>query len=388
MLINRNFFIAGLLLASVVVACIFSIGSIEAAGKDVDRDILFARHLGIFDSTNYSPRMLRRPITEMAFYRGLTRVLTDIGFVRSYDFQEMQRLGILTIKKPGKKISRKLAVETMFRAIMFAINTGQIKNPEKMNTFQPFYDWIIEEKYMQGLSVALNFGIVKGTPGGKFLPASALKTSDALVLFRRFHNAFNDKKSSEVVKTTPSKKAPVQSVKSDTMLSKAQQDEKLNRNRKITIGELSNIIQEILIKAGKPAYISELKYFIRNINRRRAVTRELLTHMGVILLNAMPHNQQDSYSLYSDVKPGTGLARALGFLSRAGIRMGYSNGVLKAKEKVSRYEALSLVNKIMSEAEMRQLNTTKKATKDDFESFKNLLKIKKARIRRILSRNN
>ncbi|MFZ5952152.1 MAG: hypothetical protein ACOYXC_15715, partial [Candidatus Rifleibacteriota bacterium] len=76
-----------------------------------------------------------------------------------------------------------------------------------------------------------------------------------------------------------------------------------------------------------------------------------------------------------------------GFLSRAGIRLGYENNQLKGYEVVTTEEAVGMLNKIVESAEQFRQNQGISATRNDLESFKALIEGRKARIRRILTRS-
>ncbi|MEW6708506.1 MAG: hypothetical protein AB1403_01680 [Candidatus Riflebacteria bacterium] len=398
MINNKRYFIAGVLAATFGVAGIFSIDSIQAAGSRLQAEIKFARQIGIYDSTSYSSKMLGRPIAEQAFYRGLTSVMYELNFIESLSPEEMKHLGIIPSTDDKAVISRKAAIESMFRAISFAVNSGAVKPSRETANFQPFYDWIIEEKYMQGLGEALDRGIIKGMPNGRFCPNAHLKTSDALVLFKRMFDAYAVKTAEpvkkEVVAIEPGNKPEPSTGFNLERLQKAGAFSTIDCNVKmdpikpLKLKELYGMLHGILTQADKPAYITELKYFVRNRSMKRKVTRTMLAGLGSIMVRALPCPNVESKALYADVKTGSGLDRALGFLSRAGIRLGYENNQLKGYEIVTTEEAVGMLNKIVNSADQFRQNHGISATRNDLESFKALIEGRKARIRRILNRNS
>jgi hypothetical protein len=66
--------------------------------------------------------------------------------------------------------------------------------------------------------------------------------------------------------------------------------------------------------------------------------------------------------------------------------MGYTDHRFAGDEYITTGETLSVMQKIVEQAKVSR-SGKRMATKDDVESFKNLLKSKRARVRRILNRS-
>ncbi len=113
--------------------------------------------------------------------------------------------------------------------------------------------------------------------------------------------------------------------------------------------------------------------------------REQLAHLSAILLRALVAVEQGTYHLYADVEKDSALGRSLDFLGRAGIVLGYADHRLRAKEKITWFEAFSILEQTLALSGKRQVRS-QMATRSDFEDYKVLLKSKRARIRRILNR--
>lgn len=403
---KQHYFATGLLAATFGVAGLFSISAIQASNHRLEPEIRFARQIGIYDSTDYSNKMLNRPIAEAAFYRGLAGVLYELDIIETPSLDELISRGIMPAKVAAKAaISRKSATESIFRAISHGIDSGLILKSADAQTFQPFYDWIIEEKYMEGLGVSLEKGIIKGMPNGKFSPHANLKTGNSLILFKRIYDAFAKKPA--FVPTTPT-------ISEMKVVTESNSDEKqivadagltlerlqnagafsllsgkldLQNDKLIKLDQLQIMLQGILNQAQKPAYISEIKYLTRNLKANAPVRRGTLAYLTSVLVRALPTQQVDSQVLYADVKPGSGLARALKFLAKAGISLGYENNVLAGNEFITTNEAVGVLDKVIENAEQMQINTGAAATRDDFKQFKALIEARKARIHRILNRH-
>jgi hypothetical protein len=385
---KNRYFLTGMLAATIGVAGLFSINSIQASGSRLDKEIKFARQIGIYDSTSYSSHMLNRPIAELAYYRGLSSVLFELGIIESTSMDEMRRLGIMPTDTGKKSISRKASVEAIFRAVSFGLENDLIDKTNDSHTFQPFYDWIIEEKYMSSLAIVIDRGIIKGMPNGRFCPDTSLKTADALVLFKRIYDAFSG---NEEIAGQPQDEAAQSGALSLERLQKAGAFSQIKCNidfendRRIRLQDLNIMLQGILSQAELPAYITELKYLTRNMNPKKSVSRATLAHLAAVMVRALPVSATDNKIIYADVSPNSGLARALAFLGQVGIKMGYENNLLKGKELVSASEAISLIDRILEKTQ--RTRTEKAATRNDFEEFKALIEARKARIRRILNRS-
>lgn len=398
MISKHSYFLSGLLAATLSVAGFFSIDQIQAAGGQLKQEIKFARQIGIYDSTNYSAKMLNRPISESAFYLGLSSVLHELGIVATTSPREMKRAGIMPALSSGLYITRKSACEGIFRAIHHGIDCGAIISSSDRQTFQPFYDWIVEEKYMAGLNIAIEKGIIKGMPNGRFSPLTQLKTRDALILFKRIHDAFSGSHASksasenivaneEEIQVAAGKSMSLERLQKAGAFSQLKSHLDLQNENPISLGDLNTMLQGILHQAERPAFISELKYLTRNMKPQKPVSRGKFAYMASTLVRALPTQQVDSHILYADVDTKSGLGRALSFLSRTGVRLGYENNILKAHEYVSTTEALGVIDKILENAEQMNIDTASAATRSDFEQFKSLIEARKARIRRILNRH-
>ena len=401
---NRYFF-SGILTATIGVAALFSITGVQAYNNRLKPEINFARQIGIYDSTSYNQKMLGRPMAELAFYRGLSSVLYELDLIDTISPEELSRRGIAVIKSDSGTISRRTAAETIFRALTHALEIGYLKPATANTMLQPFHDWVIEEKYMTGLSEAINRGIIRGMPNGKFYPDKPLKTADALVLFKRFFDSSKQPESSDNDTSMKSQQqdetsAAINKENREPMLfnlslerlnkagafSGFKEDLQLHTKKSLKLHEARTMLQGILKKADKPAFISELKFLTRNMNHNRPMSRTTLAEFGSILVRAFPGHQNDTKILYADVAPDSRVARALTFLGRVGVRLGYENNLFKGNEVVTPYETVKLFDRVLENAEQMQIDTSIAATRSDFVSFKTMLESRRARIKRILYR--
>lgn len=388
MMLKNKFFIGGTMLSVFIASLFLTLPGIQASNSNTHKCIKFARQKGLFDSMDYSRKTLEQPVSEMAFYRALTQILTDLDFLETYNLVKMRKAGIISQAKFGHYIKRDKALTTIFRALIFAANKTQINMGNDNRMLQPFYDWIIPEKYLPALGFALERGIITGTPDGRVMPDKKLSIFETLLLLHRFHKAFY------TPHTIKAKQVPGKNTRNFQTLIKAgafdltEQPSDILQQNTISKSQISAIIHGILANFNKAAYISELKYYIAGLAKNQNANRADLTHMASILVRALPHQKVGLYSLYKDVKPDSRLARSLEFLSRANIRVGYDNNLLRGNELIKPSEAFALIREIINKSDKAALRLKKAATQNDINNLINRIKARKARIRKILARSS
>ncbi|MDD2998222.1 MAG: S-layer homology domain-containing protein, partial [Candidatus Riflebacteria bacterium] len=374
--------------------------SLQASAKsNIASETRFAQQIGLYDSTQINRKLLESDISEESFQRGLNGVLLETGLFGTLSLQEMAAAGIIDAGVSAPAISRKAAAETFLRTIIYSWNRELLPKPEFEGRYTAFKDWRVEQKYHESLAFAVNSGLFQGASNGLFKPERNLKVQEALLLLQRFFDLAT--RNSLPIKIAIFKDvaqdhymtAPLLNLRRAGAFDLTTLGQHLNGTKAISVKDLSLVIQGILGRLDKPAYISQIRQLERSFKQKHSATRKILACMGAVLANAVPHSESNQHILYSDVKTGTSLEKSLEVLSRAGIRMGYNNNRFAGAEKVTRYEALGLINLIISElavesaAEPTKINTEKVATKSDFESLKQLMITRQARIRRILNRN-
>ncbi|MDD3146349.1 MAG: S-layer homology domain-containing protein [Candidatus Riflebacteria bacterium] len=395
MLIGKKEFITGLILATITWSVNTDIAPLQAAGqKRLSAEIAFSQQIGLFDATQLNKRMLDSNITEHGFIRGLSGVLVESGLISSFDQRELINSGIIKAGTRGKSISREAACETLLRAVMHGWHNELLPHPA-METSLGFRDWHPEDKYKESLTFAITSGLVQGSSQGFFMPDSKLKVKEALILLKRFFDLATTSKLPtriglfEDVMQDHYMTGPLVNLRKAGAFDLTNLGRRLNGTGSISGEDLSKIVQGILGRLDKPAAIARVKQLEQHY-RHKDSSRNLLACMGAILTQSMPHSETNNHILYSDVKENSVVDRSLKILAKAGIRMGYNNNLFKGNERVSRFEALGLINRIITELEPAQIKIShgKTATREDAESLKNLLIERKARIRRILSRES
>ena len=394
MLIGKREFVAGLLLAAVTWSAGADISALQAAGKNrLQAEIMFSQQIGLFDSTQLNNRMLDSNISGRGFIRGLSGVLVESGLISNFDQTELAKTGIIQSEKPGKTITRQAACETLLRAVMHGWQ-NELLPKSNIETSLGFRDWQPDEKYKESLTFAITSGLIQGSSQGLFRPEEPLKVKEALILLKRFYDLATSSKIPtriglfEDVMQDHYLTVPLLNLRKAGAFDLTNLGRRLNGTGPISISDLSLLAQGILGRLDKPAAIAQVQQLAKKANGNSS--RNFLACMGAILTQAIPHSESDNKILYSDVKENGVVGRSLQILARAGIRMGYNNNLFKGSEKVSRFEALGLINRVITELEPapEKISHGKTATRDDLEAFKKILIERRARIHRILNRES
>ena len=384
MLNCKKEFIAGLLVAAISVSAATNISSLYAVEKKYSSEVEFSQRIGLFDSELLSEKTLKSNIAEIAFYRGLNLILVDKGVVNTFNTNNMEALGITKTADPLKSITRQKAAETILRAMMHAQNNGMIKVPE--NTKEVFFkDYVPDAKYRKMMAYAIQKGIFKSVSKNNFKPNKKLSVREALVFLKSLYE-LDMKTASSSIKTgktyTPevAKKPEVSQPKTKTVyiepdVSKFFKDvssnnpmaetvkklinagafdevdlnHELNLPKSIKAMDFAQICKSMIKKTGKIEKINSINEIEKSLSPNEALSRNLAVRMGAVMTNVYPHKEYNIKVNYTDVPVNSVEEKALKEVAKSGIKMGYSDGSFKGQEKVSRYEAFSLLGIIVGD---------------------------------------
>ena len=386
MLNCKKEFIAGLLVAAISVSAATNITSLYAVEKKYSSEVEFSQRIGLFDSERLSEKTLKSNIAEIAFYRGLNLILVDKGIVKNFNTNNLEALGITKTSDPMKSITRQKAAETILRALIHAKNKGMIKVPENMKEMY-FKDFKPDAKYKNIMSYAIQNGVLKGSANNNFKPNKKLSVREALVFLRNLYEldvkqgkttAVKEKVSKPVKEKAPEKvqpKAKTKTIYIEPDLSKffkdispsnpmaetvkklinagafdtVDLDHEMNLPKSIKTSDFSEICKSMIKKTGKVAMINRINAIEDTVSPDEALSRNVAVQMGAVLTDVYPHKDYNIKVNYKDVAANSVEEKALKDVAKAGIKMGYSDGSFKGKEKVSRYEAFSLLGIIVGD---------------------------------------
>ncbi len=386
MLNCKKEFIAGLLIATISVSAATNISSLYAVERKYSSEVEFSQRIGLFDSELLSEKTLKSNIAEIAFYRGLNLILVDKNMVNSFNPSNLEMLGITQTTDPMKSITRQKAAETILRAMMYAQQNGMIKVPDNIRDVA-FKDYKPDAKYRKIMSYAIQKGVLKAYSKNNFKPNKKLSVREALVLLRDLYemnvNTSKTAISNEIVhkpavEKTPTKPQPQVKTKtvyiepdlskffndidtsnpmSETMkkLINAGAFDAVDLNHELSLpksiknSDFAGICKSMIYKTGKTEVLSRIAEIEKTVTPTESLTRNTAVKMGSVLTDVYPHKEYNVKVKYKDVAPNSPEEVALKHVAKSGIKMGYSDGSFKGNEKVSRYEAFSLLGIIVGD---------------------------------------
>ncbi len=397
---GKREFMAGLICAAIATTPLINTEQIFASAKNqqLQTELSFASKLGLFSHTGFSHKSLGSSISGNDFYQSLSKILHDTSILKTTSRGEMVQAGVMPTSVQKGSISRKHATEAVLRVIMLAWNNEALPLPDSEYQSVLFRDWSPDAKYRQALDYAFSNGVVQGNPDGTFRPDAPIRLQEALSLFKRLHELTGEhgsKRRMGLFSDVPQDHfmtRPLLNLRKAGAFDLTNLGKKLNGTGKILVSDLSLLLQGILRKLDSPGHIAQLKRLQKSIGSSSAVSRSDLARMAEILVLAIPHDSADTKILYSDVKPDSYLAKALDRLAKAGIRMGYSNNRFAPGEKISRFEALGVINSIINGLAITsqpepKVQEAQEEEEDEVERLKRILINRRARVRRILNRS-
>lgn len=401
LLLIKKEFIAGILMAVILVAALMNVSSLHALASKPIPEIEFSQKLGLFDSSRLTNEVLSSNISELAFQRALNVVLVKSGIIRKFNMTELVELGIIRDGGSNGSISRQGAAKSIMRAIVHGWYREVLKR-DGLKNINPFKDWEIESRYSEPLAYAVQHNIFRGSTGGKFNPYAKLKVKEALAFLMRFYdNAVgvgNEPTGSFEFKPTDTGiellckeneqefAAQFERLKTAGAFDLTNLGGKVRGDSAITTQDITALFLGIMQKLNKPAFISQIKYYGQTSTQTYA-NRDILACMATNLVEAIPHKTfEENKVVYSDVSPLSEMDYALNNLARAGIRMGYTDSMFKGYERVSIYEVFGLIDRVLTDLQPRTPRLEKQTmSSEEIEAWKKRLVRRKNRIRKILN---
>lgn len=400
LLLIKKEFIAGILMAVILVAALMNVSSLHALASKPIPEIEFSQKLGLFDSSRLTNEVLSSNISELAFQRALNVVLVKSGIIRKFNMTELVELGIIRDGGSNGSISRQGAAKSIMRAIVHGWYREVLKR-DGLKNINPFKDWEIESRYSEPLAYAVQHNIFRGSTNGKFNPYAKLKVKEALAFLMRFYdNAVgvgNEPTGSFEFKPTDTGiellckeneqefAAQFERLKTAGAFDLTNLGGKVRGDSAITTQDITALFLGIMQKLNKPAFISQIKYYGQTSTQTYA-NRDILACMATNLVEAIPHKTfEENKVVYSDVSPLCEVDYALNNLARAGIRMGYTDSMFKGYERVSIYEVFGLIDRVLTDLQPRTPSLEKQTmSSEEIEGWKKRLVRRKNRIRKIL----
>ncbi|NLM18242.1 MAG: hypothetical protein GX221_11040 [Candidatus Riflebacteria bacterium] len=353
--------------------------------------------LGLLRRSQVNQQSLKMPQTKMRFANMLLSALQLIDS-KYQTISDLISSGIITESGMTKYITRKEVFETLCRsAEYFMTKAKSIQTPNMVAV--NYSDYQVPAKYAKSAYYLQYKFIVRGKAESKFDPESTVTLREAVYFLQRFYEAIS---ADMMAKKQPDKicfidlpmdhfmMKTIRNLVTEGAFDKLMLSPTFDGDSYMNKTDFSEMVAGILERSGKEVSIVRLKTLFTEKDPENLTRRELALGLEYLFdeLQSISRNISQSIS-YKDVAGDSPEYVALIKLASANIRLGYVNSELRPLEKVSRYETVTVLNKLMialhgAPREMEEEIENKPVQKEDIQRLENIIREKQARIRRIL----
>ncbi|MEW6711102.1 MAG: hypothetical protein AB1403_14840 [Candidatus Riflebacteria bacterium] len=352
------------------------------------RELRLGIEAGLIESESCHKKHLNSSCTRNSFAEKLSTVIEQIGLADLAELKALENAGIVE-KSKKKTFTRKQAIEALLRTTMLLGDKGLIKiSGDKPVNYR---DYRIPEKYGKAMAMLQQKFVIRGYPDGMIGAERGLTNREAVYFLYRLY----EMTATEMMANRSEKgirfidlalNHPIMdSIKILTdagAFDKIQLKPAFDGDSQVTVSDMTAMIEGIM---GRNQQI------IDQIRLKTIFAAENLVNRGQLALALeylIPVSElvnSDQELAYIDIQPSSPEYNALKKLQSLDVMLGYQK-LLKASEKVSWFEAISAMAKVLSlkvdavvEAKPDRL-----AEKSDIEALVAIIKAKKARVRQIL----
>lgn len=369
----------------------------ELLCSSLPRELRLGSEIGIIDQNQLSSKQLRSTISRGKFSQLLARTLNLLGNSKIENASQLAQSGIFNGSPSRNRISRKTTIEAICRAAIYMADKKAIKfTNEKPARYR---DYIAPEKYQRALNYLQKKYILRGYSNGFVGAKRYLSLKEAVYFLFRFYEAvssdlMNKNKNITGIKfvdisTNHPIMRKVNALTSAGAFDIVKLRPSLDGNSFITAQDLALIAEGILKRNQKNVDLIRMKTIFAGKRMSLPANRRELALVMEYLISSLEKNSATDTKAYKykDVKENTPEAEALSFLTKHNIILGYPNGVFAGSERITWFESIGLIYEVTkSKVAASPVKTQRLAVRSDIERFEAILKAKKARIRKILSK--
>ena len=362
------------------------------------RELRLGNDIDLISLKECSKRSLRSRIKRGSYGKKLAHTLNLLGATELEKFSNLKKTGIFNSSNSRSSITRKAAIESLCRAAIYLNNKNIIKlSSSKIKNYR---DYKAPEKYHAALNFLQTRFVIRGYPDGRVGVNRRLTNKEAIFFLFRFYEAVS---ASLMVKNTtftgirfvdvPLNHPVMKKIKELTFagaFDKVILRPCFDGNSFISVKETVEMIEGILVRQNiKPDQI-RFKTIVGEKNSYQALSRRELALLLEYLLSSSGKNtsQQQSSLYYMDVEKDSPEFEALALLANNNITMGYANRKFIGHENVTWYETVGLIYEALKQLNLTEPEKPKDrlAKRSDIKSLTDLLRAKREKIRKILSR--
>ncbi|MFZ5949599.1 MAG: hypothetical protein ACOYXC_02755 [Candidatus Rifleibacteriota bacterium] len=354
----------------------------------IPRELRLGIEAGLIESESCNKKHLNSACTRNSFAEKLSTVIEQIGLAEMSELKALEYAGIME-KSKKKTFTRKQAIEALLRTTMLLGDKGLIKlSGEKPLNYR---DYRVPEKYGKAMAMLQQKFVVRGYPDGMIGAERRLTNREAVFfLYRLYEMAATEMMANRSEKGIRfidlALNHPVMdSIKILTdagAFDKIQLKPAFDGDSLVSVNDMTGMIEGIMGRNQQTIDQIRIKTIFAAENQvNRGQLALILEYL--IPVSELPNSGENLD--YLDVQPSSPEYNALKKLQTLDVMLGYQKN-LRASEKVSWFEAVSAMAKVLSlKADaVAEVKPDRLAEKSDIEALMAVIKAKKARIRQIL----
>ncbi|MBU1108896.1 MAG: S-layer homology domain-containing protein [Candidatus Riflebacteria bacterium] len=358
---GKKQFIAGAMAGSLLFSIAFDSKRLDAtqdteAWHRMAPELRLGYDLGILSPKAYEPYNWTSPIIRKDFEQAFDKAMQMLGISNGYDIGTLAQTKLINSASSRKKIRREEALDKIFQTLVLLDTCGYIRLPETEAALINFTDYKTPQKYETAMTYLVNRGIVKGFADGRLHAKRYLTNRDCVFLITRFYEAIATEKKNNLPRRQLSFidlpldhwiLKQLEGLASVGGLSLVRLGSTFDGEAWLSTGEFASMAAGILVHFNRAEVLSEINAVCEKAGSGRGFDRKFLARVLAVILRNLAHlypslNERQQIS-YTDVKPGSDLAYDLQAIGNYGIQLGYVGGRFAGDEKMTRYEAVSIL---------------------------------------------
>ncbi len=362
------------------------------------RELRLGTEIGIVKYEKCFNGSLNHKIRRGDFGQQLVQVVNLLGVNQIETLKDLKKSGIFNSYPTQQTITRKTAIEAISRACLklHDLHLVDLESGKPDN----YRDYKVPEKYYAAMSYLQKRYVVRGYPNGSLGARKSLSGKEAVYFLFRFYeassaelmvknNSFSGIKFVDISLSHPIMNS-IKDLTSAGAFDRVMLRPCFDGNSYISIKEATDLVEGILIRQHAKSDPIRLKTLFGDRKPFHGLERRELAMLIEYLLTISGSDKYDSSasSSYIDVSVGSSEAEALAVLAKHGITMGYPNGKFVGDENVTWFETVGIIHEALKSLNLTSPVAPKSrlAQRSDIQSLTEILRLKKERIRRILSK--
>jgi hypothetical protein len=359
------------------------------------RELRLGLDTGLIQRTECSAGFLNSSCRSTTFNNKVAIMLEQIGALEE-GRKGLAKTGIISKNKTYLK--RKEALEILARVCIYLAHKRLIALPlEDATNYQ---DYPISGKYSQAIRYMQQKFVIRGYPNGTFGANRTLSNREALSFIYRLYEAvaagMMTRKTATGIRFVdiPLSHPIMNNIRVLTQagaFDKVMLRPAFDGDSNISTNEVNDMLEGIFSRNNQSLDQIRIRTIFAGDPGTEKMTRRQLALVLDYLSNLADLPSTSETVTYLDVEKDSAEFSALNQLARLEIYLGYKGGYFRGYEKVSWFECVSALSKILKLSKntgvtQEESSPDRLAQKKDIEDYMAVLKAKQLKIRRILNR--